>query len=102
MEFFSYVRFQSVHCWCIERLLVFVIDLYPATLLKLFMGSLSFSVEFFGSLRYRILLQREGKANTESVKSCYISPLSLLELNYSYFAQSQFHTVVHALFISTQ
>jgi hypothetical protein len=29
--------------------------LYPATLLKLFMMSRSFSVEFFGSLKYRIM-----------------------------------------------
>jgi hypothetical protein len=32
------------------------LTLYPAILLKLFMVSRSFEVEFFGSLRYKIIL----------------------------------------------
>jgi hypothetical protein len=56
MELLSYIVSQLVHCWCIERLLIFIkLILYPATLLKLFMVSSSFWVEFFGSLGYRIM-----------------------------------------------
>jgi hypothetical protein len=45
MELFSYILSQFVHCWCIERLLIFVkLILYPATLLKLFMVSRSFGI----------------------------------------------------------
>jgi hypothetical protein len=55
MELFSYILSQFVHCWCIEKLMIFVIDFIASTLLKLFMVSRSFGVEFFGSLMYRIM-----------------------------------------------
>jgi hypothetical protein len=52
MELFSYILSESAHCWCIERLLIFVkLIVCPATLLKLFMVSRS----FFGSFRYKIM-----------------------------------------------
>jgi hypothetical protein len=49
MELFSYILSQSVHCWCIERLLI----LYTTTLLKLFVVYRYFGVEFFSSLSIR-------------------------------------------------
>jgi hypothetical protein len=55
MDLFSCILFQFVHCWCLERLLMFQLILYAATLLKLFMVSSRFWVEFFGSLRYKIM-----------------------------------------------
>jgi hypothetical protein len=44
--------------------------LYPATLLKLFMVSRSFGVEFFGSLRYRIVLSAKRDTLTVSLPVC--------------------------------
>jgi hypothetical protein len=41
--------------------------LYPATLLKLFMVSRSFWVEFFGTLRYRIMLSANRDILTVSL-----------------------------------
>jgi hypothetical protein len=42
MDLFSYILSQSVHCWYIDRLLIFCkLVLYPATLLKKFMESRS-------------------------------------------------------------
>jgi hypothetical protein len=71
MELFSYILSQFVHCWCIERLLIFVkLVLYPATLLNLFILSSSFWVEFFGSLRYRIMLSAKRDSLTTSLPIC--------------------------------
>jgi hypothetical protein len=66
MELFSCILSQLVHCGCIERLLIFFLlfiyaynvwaisppffckfILYPSLLLKLFIVSRSFGVEFF-------------------------------------------------------
>jgi hypothetical protein len=56
--------FQSVHCWCTERLLIFVSWFcILLLLLKLFMGSKSFWVEFFRSFRYNSM----SSANRDSL-----------------------------------
>jgi hypothetical protein len=44
--------------------------LYPAILLKLFVLSRSFWVEFFGSLRYRIILSANRDIMTVSLPIC--------------------------------
>jgi hypothetical protein len=44
--------------------------LYPATLLKLFMVFRSFWVEFFGSLRYRIMSSANRDTLTISLPIC--------------------------------
>jgi hypothetical protein len=66
MELFSYILSQFVHCWCIERLMIFV----SCTLLKLFMVLRSFGVEFLGSLRYRIMLFENRDTLTISLPIC--------------------------------
>jgi hypothetical protein len=55
MELFSYILSQSVLCWCIERLEFCKLILYTATLLRLFIVSRSFWMEFLGSSRYKIM-----------------------------------------------
>jgi hypothetical protein len=56
--------------------------LYPATLLKLFMVSRSFWVEFFGSLRYRIMSSANRDTLTVSLPICipFISSSCLIAL----------------------
>jgi hypothetical protein len=56
MELSSYILSQSVQCWCIETLLVFLkLILYIATLLKLFMVSRSFlDLHGIGSCRLQM------------------------------------------------
>jgi hypothetical protein len=56
--------------------------LYPATLLKLFMVSRRFWVEFFGSLRYRIMSSANGDTLTISLLICilFISSSCLIVL----------------------
>jgi hypothetical protein len=44
--------------------------LYPDTLLKLFMVSMSFWVEFFGSLRYKIMSSVNRDSLTTSLPIC--------------------------------
>jgi hypothetical protein len=51
--------------------------LYPATLLKLFMVSRSFRVEFFGSLRYRIISSPNRDTLTISLPIVFLSLLLL-------------------------
>jgi hypothetical protein len=46
--------------------------LYPVILLRLFMISRSFSVEFFGSLMYRIMLSTNRDILTVSLPSCIL------------------------------
>jgi hypothetical protein len=71
MELFSYILSQFVHCWCIERLLIFCkLILYTAILLRLFIVSRRFWVEFFGSLRYRILSSTNRNTLTTSLPIC--------------------------------
>jgi hypothetical protein len=47
--------------------------LNPATLLKLFMVSRSFWMEFFGSLRYRIMSSANRDILTASLPICILS-----------------------------
>jgi hypothetical protein len=57
MKLFSYILSCSLHCWYVERLLIFFkLLLYPTTWLKLFMMSWSFLVEFPRSCNYKIML----------------------------------------------
>jgi hypothetical protein len=70
MELFSYSLSQFVHCWCIERLQCFVSQFLYSTLLKLFMVSKRFWVEFFGSLRYRIMSSANRDSLTVSLPIC--------------------------------
>jgi hypothetical protein len=70
MELFSYSLSQFVHCWCIERLQCFVSQFLYSTLLKLFMVSKRFWVEFFGSLRYRIMSSANSAILTVSLPVC--------------------------------
>jgi hypothetical protein len=55
---------------------------FPATLLKLFMVSRSFWIEFFGSLRYRIMLSANRVILTVSLPICipFISSPCLISL----------------------
>jgi hypothetical protein len=54
MRLFSYILSQSVHCWCVERLLIFVSCFYILLLLlKLFMVFRSFWWSFSGLLGIR-------------------------------------------------
>jgi hypothetical protein len=76
MELFSYIPSQSVHCWYIEKLLFLKSILYPATLLKQFMVSRSFGVEFFRSLKYKIILSVNRDCLTTSLSICI--PLFLI------------------------
>jgi hypothetical protein len=61
MELFSYILSQSVPCWCIEKRLI-----------KLFMVTKSFLLEYFGSFRYKIV----SFANRDSSTS--FLPISIL------------------------
>jgi hypothetical protein len=85
MELFSYILSQSVHCWCIEKLLFFCkLILYSTTLLKLFILSRSFSVEFLGFLRYKIMSSgnRDGLSICLPICLSFISsscPISLVK-----------------------
>jgi hypothetical protein len=56
MKLFSYIHSQSVHCWCIEKLLIFFFFiLYPSTLVKLLMVPTNYLEEFFGFFRYKFM-----------------------------------------------
>jgi hypothetical protein len=83
MELFPYIFSQFVHCWCIEKLMLFVswfciLD----TLLQLFMVSRSFWVDFFVSLRYRIMSSTNKDVLTVSLPICvpFISLSCLIAL----------------------
>jgi hypothetical protein len=82
MDLFSYILSQFVHCWCIERLLIFKLILYPATWLKLFMVFRSLWVHFFGSLKYRIMPSANRDTLTISLPICipFISSFCLIAL----------------------
>jgi hypothetical protein len=79
MELFSYSLSQSVHYWCIERRLI----LYTITLLKLFVVSRSFLMEFFGSFRYKIMSSANRDSLTTSFPICipFISSSYLIALS---------------------
>jgi hypothetical protein len=71
MEFFPYILSQSVHCWYIERLLIFCkSSLYLATLLKPFTVPKRFWVVFFWTLRYKIMSSVNKESLTTSLPIC--------------------------------
>jgi hypothetical protein len=70
MELFSYIVSQSVHCWYLEKLLIFELILYSPTLLKLFMVSRRFLVEFFQSFRYKIMSSANRDSLSTSLPIC--------------------------------
>jgi hypothetical protein len=63
-----FLRF--VHCWCIEKLLIFISYFVSDTRLKLFLGSRSFWVKFFGPLRYRIMSSANRHTLSISLHTC--------------------------------
>jgi hypothetical protein len=56
MALFSYILSQSSHCWCIERLLIFINWFCILLLCWRCLWCLGVLVEFFSSFRYKIML----------------------------------------------
>lgn len=63
---FSYL----FYCWCMERLLIFILILYPAIHMKLFIVSRNFLVEFLTSLMYNIVSSENRGNLTSSFSIC--------------------------------
>jgi hypothetical protein len=63
----SHLSMLSLSCKAID---FYKLILYPATFLKLFMVSRSFSVEFFGSFRYKIMSSANKDSLTSSLPIC--------------------------------
>jgi hypothetical protein len=82
MELFSYILFQSVHCWCTERLLIFVNWFCILLLCWSFYGVWEFLMEFFGCARYKIMLSENRDSLTSSllIYIPFISPSCLTAL----------------------
>jgi hypothetical protein len=83
MELFSYVLSQLFFLLVYRKATdCCKLVLYPATLLKLFMVSRSYWVEFFGSLRYRIMLSAKKDTLTISlpIRIPFISSSCLIAL----------------------
>jgi hypothetical protein len=87
--FWSYCKWNCFHIFLLSLFLVYrrandfcKLILYPANLLYLFMVSKSFWVEFFGSLRYRIISSANKDILTISLPICipFISYSCLIAL----------------------
>jgi hypothetical protein len=71
MELFSYILSQFVHCWCIEKLLIFIC--WFCILLHCWISLWDLGVfqwNFFGSLKYRIMLSANRDTLTISLPIC--------------------------------
>jgi hypothetical protein len=79
VELFSYILSQFIHCWCTERLMIFI----PCHIAEALYGVWEFGVEFFGSFRYRIMLSANRDTLTVSLPICipFISSSCLIALS---------------------
>jgi hypothetical protein len=88
MELFPYIQTQFVHYWFIEKLIIFVswFCILPPCCSSLWCLEV-FLVDFFGSLKYRIILSANKDILTVSLPICipfiFSSSLIALARNYS-------------------